>query len=195
MFSLSSSVSSQISTNCKPLGFKGIKCSFQVLLELLNSGLEGVALREVNFVLIVVFFTELGKEDWLFLSKLWVSYLRQSVSALDNIILQLIDLFLKVLGKGSKSSLLLLSISIEKFSSSIPFISESINLGIGRLLESCKSGCELGSHRSSSSSSLFLSEVNKVVAGVGEGNSKIIYLVVEKCVSCPEWLVELIGEL
>ena len=93
-------------------------------------------------MLIVVFFTELSKEDWLFLSKLWVSYLRQGVSALDNIILQLIDLFLKVLSKGSKSSLLLLSTSIEKFSSSILFISESINLGIGRLLESCKSGCE-----------------------------------------------------
>ena len=87
LFSLGSSVGSQISTHRKPLGFKGIKCSFQVLLELLNSGLKGVALREVHFVLVVVFFTELSKEDWLLLSKLWVSYLRQSVSALDNIIL------------------------------------------------------------------------------------------------------------
>ena len=101
LLSLCSSSCSHVRNSGSPFGSSSIKGSLEIFLELLNSGFEGVALRIVALMLVVLFVTELSEENWLLLTKFWVSDLRDCVSALDNVILQLGDLILQVLGQGS----------------------------------------------------------------------------------------------
>ena len=88
-----------------------------------------------------------------------------------------------------------LSIGVKRSNLGILGGSESIDLGISRLLESGESSSELSGHGCFGSSCLFLSKVDKVIAIVGKGKSEVVNLVVEESVSIPEWLVKLIGEL